>query len=299
VIAATAQEPMPIPSPDAPPRPDPVEYEQPLFFEAEGRPLYGVYHAPLRDRPGLPVLVHCHGLGVEQIALYRAEVLSARALAAAGVAVFRYHARGHGDSTGDFSAVEFDGLVRDALAAAAEARRLSSRPHTAWLGVRFGALVAARAVPLDPTTRALALWEPALQGLDYFRGQLRSMLFSQVAQGQRPDATVDQLLERLAGEGRLDVHGYYLHRRIVDSSRDEDLAGALASWRGPTLIAQIQNRARLGPRTAELVAMLEGHGAKVTTSVIRDEPGWHFTQNPAWECAELVHETCRWADALD
>ena len=275
-----------------------MELETPLFFESAGRPLYGVYHAPARERADAPVLVQCHGLGVEQIAVYRVEVLNARAAAAAGIPVFRYHARGHGDSAGDFSAVDFDGLVEDALAAAFEARRLAARPHTAWLGVRFGGLVAARALALDSTSRALAMWEPATRPSDYFRGQLRSMLFYQVAQGQRPDATVDQLLERLERDGRVDVHGYYLHRRIVESSRDEDLSWALASWSGATLIAQIENRARLSPRIGALVAELEGRGARVSTSIVRDEPGWHFTQNPAWECAELVGDTVRWLNAL-
>jgi len=225
-------------------------------------------------------------------------VLHARAAAAAGIPVFRYHARGHGDSAGDFSAVDFAGLVEDALAAGAEARRLAHREHTVWLGARFGGLVAARAVGIDRTSRGLALWEPAHRPPEYFRGQLRSMLFSQVAQGERPGATVDQLMERLERDGRVDVHGYYLHRRIVDSSRDEDLSQALASWAGPTLVVQIENRAKLSPRTAALVAELESRGANVATSIVRDEPGWHFTQNPAWECAPLVRETCRWLDAL-
>jgi pimeloyl-ACP methyl ester carboxylesterase len=275
-----------------------VELETPLFFESAGRPLYGVYHAPPRLRTGAPVLVQCHGLGVEQIALYRAEVLNARAAAAAGFPVFRYHARGHGDSSGDFSAVDLAGLVEDALAAASKARQLAHREHTAWLGVRFGGLVAARAACADPTSRLLALWEPVHRAPDYFRGQLRSMLFSQVAQGERPDATVDQLMERLERDGCVDVHGYYLHRRIVDSSREEDLARGLASWIRPTLLVQIENRARVSPRTAALVADLESRGARVTTSIVREEPGWHFTQNPAWECAPLVHETCRWLDAV-
>ena len=275
-----------------------VELETPLFFESAGRPLYGVFHAPVTDRPAAPVLVQCHGLGVEQIALYRAEVLNARAAAAAGIPVFRYHARGHGDSSGDFSAVDFGGLVEDALAAAAEARRLAGRAHTAWLGVRFGGLVAASAVARDLTSRALGLWEPASRPPDHFRGQLRSMLFSQVAQGHRPDANVDQLMERLERDGRVDVHGYYLHRRIVESSREEDLSRALAGWSGPTLLVQIENRARLGPRATALAAELESRGARVTTAIVRDEPGWHFTQNPAWECADLVRDTCRWLDAL-
>lgn len=244
------------------------------------------------------MVVQCHGLGHEQIAVYRVEVLNARAAAAAGFPVFRYHARGHGDSAGDFSAVDFAGLVEDALAAAAEARRLSRREHTAWLGVRFGGLVAARALPADPTSRALALWEPTHRPPDYFRSQLRGMLFSQVAQGERPDASVDQLLERLERDGQVDVHGYYLHRRIVDSSRDEDLAMALATWSGPTLVVQIENRARLSPRTATLVTDLEARGANVTSTIVREEPGWFYTQNPAWECPPLVRETCRWLDAL-
>src|SRR5262249_20280279 len=99
-------------------------------------------------------------------------------------------------------------------------------------------------------------------------------------------------------EGRVDVHGYYLHRRIVDSSRGEDLSGVLGAWSGPTLVAQIENRARLSPQTASLVSGLEARGASVASCIVRDEPGWYFMQNPAWECRALVREPCGWLDAL-
>ena len=85
--------------------------------------------------------------------------------------------------------------------------------------------------------------------------------------------------------------------RVCGGADIADLNCELIRWTASS--SPDSNRARLGPRTAALVALLEGNGAKVTTSIIRDEPGWHFTQNPAWECPELVHETCRWADALD
>jgi pimeloyl-ACP methyl ester carboxylesterase len=272
--------------------------ETPLFFESAGRPLFAVYHAPAVARPGAPVLVQCHGLGVEQIALYRAEVLHARAAAARGIPVIRYHARGHGDSSGDFAAVTFLGLVEDALAAAAEARRRARRDAVAWLGVRFGGLVAACALEREPASTALGLWEPTHHPPDHFRGQLRGLLFSQVAEGHRPDATVDQLLERLDRDSRVDVHGYYLHRAIVESSRGQNLSAALATWSGPTFIAQIENRARLSPNTQALVDALEARGVRVASTLVRDEPGWHFTQNPAWESPELVRTTVEWLDAL-
>jgi len=72
--------------------------ETPFFFAVQGVPLYAVLHDAAAERAGAPVVVHVHGLGVEQITLYRQEVLAARAAAALGFPVFRYHARGHGDS---------------------------------------------------------------------------------------------------------------------------------------------------------------------------------------------------------
>ncbi len=260
--------------------------------------MYAVYHAPLVPRRDYPVVVCCHSLGVEQVTLYRPEVRFARAAAAVGFPVFRYHARGHGDSAGDFADVTIERLTEDALAAADEARRRSGAARIAWLGVRFGALVAARAAARTPGAAALAVWEPVHRPPDYFRGQLRGYLFSQVAGGKRPDATVDQLLATVLAEGKVDVHGYYLHRAIVESSRDEDLGRLLESWNAPTLLAQIQARPRLSPAHAALVAALERRGVRLETMQVAEEPGWHFMANPAWENQTLVQRTVEWLDAV-
>src|SRR5262245_11836680 len=121
----------------SPPGPiSPALDETPIFFASGDRPLYAVYHPPARPRPGAPVVVHCHGLGVEQITAYRVEVNCARRAAIAGLPAFRYHARGHGDSAGDFAAVTLESLVEDALAAASEATRRSGATRVVWLGVR-------------------------------------------------------------------------------------------------------------------------------------------------------------------
>jgi pimeloyl-ACP methyl ester carboxylesterase len=272
--------------------------ETPFFFESHDRPLYAVYHAPRVARADAPALVHCHSLGVEQVTVYRAEVLMARSAAALGVPVLRYHSRGHGDSAGDFADVTLERLAEDAAAAAAEVRRRSGAGRVAWLGVRFGALVAARAATRDPRSAGIALWEPAHRAMDFFRSQLRAMLFSQVAAGRRPDATVDELLATVEREGKLDVHGYYLHRAILESARDEDLALTLAGWSGPTLVAQIQARPKLSPANAALAADLERRGARVEVFRVAEEPGWWYIANPAWESAPLVRQTAGWLDAL-
>jgi len=272
--------------------------ETPFFFDSGDRPLYAVHHEARRFRHDAPVLVHCHSLGVEQLTAYRAEVLLARAAATAGFPVLRWHARGHGDSAGDFTDVTLERMTEDALAAAAEARRLSGASRVVWLGVRFGALSAARAALQTPGSAGLALWEPVHHGLEYFRGHLRGWLFSEVAAGRRPGVSADELLERVTRDGQTDVHGYALHRAIVQSARGEVLGNRLEPWNAPTLIAQVQARPRLTPANEALASALRRRGATVTTIAVAEEPGWQFISNPAWECAPLVRETVEWLDAL-
>ena len=293
--------------------------ETPYLFEVQGLPVYAVFHAPAPGRQGAPVVVHVHGLGVEQITLYRQEVLAARAAAARGFPVLRYHARGHGDSAGASADVTLATLVEDARAAADQAKLRSGRARIVWLGVRVGALVAALAggpgAGRDDAA-GFALWEPVERAEEFFRQQLRTLLFSQVAGGRKPDATVDELLARLAREGSLDVFGYVLQRSLVESFADATLAGALAGARTPVLLAQIQPRASLSPAHARLASELGGgaepeNGAaagasartgaaagRVTTAIVRAEPGYQLMSNPAWESAELTRVTTEWLDAL-
>lgn len=260
--------------------------------------MYAVHHAPSPDAPLAPVLVHVHGLGVEQITLYRQEVRIARAAAALGFPVLRVHARGHGDSAGDFADVTLDSLVEDARAAADEARRRSGRDRVLWLGVRFGALVAALAARSRDDGAGFVLWEPVHAPAEFFRTQLRTLLYSQVAGGMKPEATVDELLARLERDGRVDVFGYYLHQALVDSARGATLAAALEGAAGPVLLAQVQSRTRLAPAHARLAEALTARGVRVATALIHEEPGYQEMSNPAWESAALTAAIGGWLHAL-
>lgn len=271
---------------------------EPLFFRSGGRPLYGVFHPPGRERAGAPVVVHCHTLGVEQLTSYRTEALMARRAAALGFPAFRFHARGHGDSGGDFADVTLGTLAEDARAAAEEALRRAGPRRIVWLGVRFGALAAAGAMRGRGDTAGLVLWEPVSRARDYFRSMLRGLLFSEVAKGKKPEATADQLLERVRRDGKVDVHGYYLHRDVVESALPADLAELLDGWSGPTQIVQIQERQALAPAHAALADALRQRGSAVSIARVGQEPGWHFVTNPAWEGVEVVQATAGWLDAL-
>jgi pimeloyl-ACP methyl ester carboxylesterase len=274
----------------------PTAAETPFLFTSGDRPVYAVHHAARRARPGAPGVVMCSSLGVEQLTCYRTEVLAARALAAAGFPVLRYHPRGHGDSGGDFADVTLPRLIEDALAAGAELRRLGA-PAVGFLGVRFGALAAAGAAAAA-NGAALALWEPVQRPIDYFRAWLRGLLFSDVSHGRRPDTTADQLLEAVERDGQVDVHGYYLHRALLASARGAELTTLLGTWSGPALLVQIQARRGTAPAHAAFADARRARGAATTVTLVNEEHGWHFLQNPAWESRPVIAATMEWFDAL-
>lgn len=275
--------------------------EHPFFLEVEGFPVYNVLHDAAPGRSAPPVVVHVHGLGVEGITLYRQEVLAARAAAAVGLPVLRYHARGHGDSAGAAADVTLATLVADARAAADEAKRRTGATRVIWLGVRLGALIASLAGGPGSgrdDAAGFVFWEPVAKPADFFRQQLRTLLFSQVAGGKKPDATVDQLLARLATDGHLDVLGYTLYQSTVASLADASLATALAGGRAPVRLVQMQARAKLAPAHQQLVDALAAGSADVATALIHEEPGYQLMTNPAWQCEALTRVTVEWLDAL-
>lgn len=282
--------------------------ERPFFLEVDGSPVYAVLHEASPGRSAPPVVVHVHGLGVEGITLYRQEVLAARAAAAAGFPVLRFHARGHGDSAGAAGDVTQATLVADARAAADEAKRRTGASRVIWLGVRLGALVAACAggprSGRDDAT-AFVLWEPVAKPADFFRQQLRTLLFSQVAGGKRPDATVDQLLARVAADGHLDVLGYRLYQTTLASLAGASLADELAGVRVPVRLVQMQARAKLAPAHQQLLDAIAaapredaGRPADVASALIHEEPGYQLMTNPAWQCEALTRVTVEWLNAL-
>jgi pimeloyl-ACP methyl ester carboxylesterase len=274
--------------------------ELPLFFTSASQALYGVLCAPeagdCKDR----VVIFAHSLGIEHMVSQRMEVLGARAAAQAGFAAFRYDSRAHGDSAGDAEEVMFTDLVDDACAAADYARQRSGAARIIWVGVRFGALIAAAAIARRNDAAALALWEPLHQGGDYFRIALRTMQFCQVAQGKRSGATVDDLLKRLETQSTLPVVGTYLYRALYQSAREHSLGQLLQHWNGNTLIAQVQSRPKLAASNEALRSAIEQRGGSVKVTLVSQEPSWNMLPvvRPQWTSGPLLAATKEWLDGM-
>ena len=144
----------------------------PFFFGESGSALFGIHSRPDSALdPSWAVLV-CNPLGQEAIRAHRTLALLASRLAAAGVHVLRFDYLGTGDSDGDLGFGDPGRCIEDIRMALRELRDIAGTRHTAVLGLRFGATLAASIPDLDADR--LILWDPVIDGADYVH-QLTSL----------------------------------------------------------------------------------------------------------------------------
>ena len=90
--------------------------ETPLLIDCKGAELVGIAHLP--ERPAQRGLIIVVGGPQYRVGSHRQFVLTARALATAGIPVLRFDYRGMGDSDGDFQGFE---AIDDDISAAIDA----------------------------------------------------------------------------------------------------------------------------------------------------------------------------------
>jgi exosortase A-associated hydrolase 1 len=144
--------------------------EIPLLFDVEGSTLFGVAAVPAKPwKNGVVIVV---GGPQYRIGSHRQFVLLARALAQAGIAVFRFDCRGMGDSEGD--AVGFEAIgpdIRGAIDAFLSAVP-TVRSVVLW-GLCDGATAAAFYATTDSRVAGLALYNPWVRTEE---GESRTMI---------------------------------------------------------------------------------------------------------------------------
>jgi dipeptidyl aminopeptidase/acylaminoacyl peptidase len=130
-------------------------------FRVKGTAVSGTLHLP-GEPVKAPAVVMCHGFTGNKLEAHFIFVKTARALAAAGIAAYRFDFRGSGESGGTFEQMTIPGEILDARAALsfiARQPRIDSR-RLGLLGLSLGGMVAANAAAREKTVRSLALWCP-------------------------------------------------------------------------------------------------------------------------------------------
>ena len=236
----------------------------------------GVLSSPLLDGQPTAWLI-AHGFGAEQVNLQPMEVALARALAAAGFPVLRYHGQGYGDSERPSEAVTLDSHLVDASDAVDALVAATGLTRVAVIGARVGGSVAAvTAARLG--LPAVALLDPVVDGDRYARSLLRLGLAVELAAEGRPrDRAADP--EELIDAGRFQVLGFPVGRALFDELRAFDLRAEVSAFRGDALVVQVSSSTEPRADLEALVGTIRSAGGHASMAVVADPEARTFGQD--------------------
>jgi len=184
------------------------------------------------------------------------------------------------------------------MAAADHALDSSGASRIVWVGVRFGAMVAAEALARRNDAAALALWEPVVRAREHFRKLMRHVLYYALSQGERPSLTVEEMVESIEREGRVSVLRFDLEREFFRSAIDLDLLRIIGGWSGPTMLAQFNRHSRLSREHLSLKDHLERHGATVVEAMFAEQANPDDSGDP-WRVPEaIIGRMGEWLDEM-
>lgn len=277
--------------------------EEAGFFEIDGSLMFAVTSVPVS--PARTGVIICSSILIEHMTNYRREVVLARALATRGMAVQRFHYHGTGHSSGDESRLTQDLLVQDALAVVKHFVERTEVSRLAFVGSRWGALVAAMAAANTPES-PLVLVEPVVDTDRYFRelGRARRVIDLRetadegepgeaqpvVVAGPGPTTSMEQ---EFGKQGWADTLGWMLYERLYTSGSGKRLDEVLRDRTGPVLLVQLDHEERLKPEFAELKKSLV-HSNQFDVRLIIDEPGWLFPGSEMRAVDPLAEITAQW-----
>jgi pimeloyl-ACP methyl ester carboxylesterase len=162
----------------------------PLFFGSSDRPLFGIYHPPRTRDARAHGIVLCYPVGQEYMRAHRAFRQLAILLSKSGFPVFRFDYIGTGDSSGDSDAGSFDQWLSDTGVAIDELKDNAGVQHLSLVGLRLGALLAARVAVARADVTRVVLWDPVVVGTSYWAELVASTSAPDVARGATNSADV-------------------------------------------------------------------------------------------------------------
>jgi pimeloyl-ACP methyl ester carboxylesterase len=241
--------------------------ETPFFFKRGDVRLFGLLHAP-SQRSSKLAFIMSHPFGEEKLWSHRVFVSMARALADRGHAVLRFDYMGAGDSDGMTEDTTLETHLSDIGAAVAtlltHERHLES---VGFIGLRLGATFAAlfceRAAAANEYLcvrgAPLVLWDPVVDGREYFQEIFRSNLTTQLAAYGKVLENREVLQAKIVAGGTVNVDGYEVGKGLFAPCAVPallPLAGKAHS--GPTLTVQIAASEQVKDR-ADLKALAESY----------------------------------------
>jgi uncharacterized protein len=221
----------------------------PILFGSADRPLFGVYSAAVGPSRGRGVVI-CPPFGQEYIRSHRTCRMLATRLADQGNDVLRFDYFGTGDSGGEPDELSLAGAIDDAVAAIEEIRDVASVRAVTVIGLRAGALVAARAALASRLVDRLVLWDAVSDGARYVAEEIDTG-------------------DSLGPDGDREARGFVFTRALLGELRGASLLST-ESYPPEVLLVSCEESAE----RQLLEAHVRGRSRAVESSVMESPPCW-------------------------
>jgi exosortase A-associated hydrolase 2 len=271
--------------------------ETPLFFNSSNTRLFGVIHAPEKEKSKKTGIVLVAPFAEEKLWSLRVFVNMARLLASKGYHVMRFDHSGHGDSEKDHGDISFEDILSDTRRACEVLKEKTGLEKTGFIGLRLGATAAAYAVE-DSNSSFIVMWEPVINGSTYLQQCLRSNIASQMMIYRQVLRTREKLMEDVENGMAVNIDGYMVSSILFKGIADMNLSGLENIGNIPILIAGISRTGRENTEYKELYLKYFRKNPHSSFITLKEEPFWAESKTYFQKPSELMDSTINWIDNL-
>jgi pimeloyl-ACP methyl ester carboxylesterase len=220
----------------------------------------------------------CHSFGLEQDNLQTFEAAMARALAASGFPVLRYHAQGYGDSELPVERVTLRSQVEGAVEASSLLQTVAGISDVGLIGAKLGGSIALLAADRSAAAAAaVALLDPVVRGRAHMLASIRSGLIAELSDDGEPGGSPrEDPIDAMRRDGYANVLGFPLRPEVFDEICDLDLIPAVRRFTGRSLVLQISRANQRRKGLGDLAEHLAGLGGACRFEVLADEDALRF-----------------------
>lgn len=261
----------------------------PHWFGSSARPLFGWLHLP-DDRVVRGCVVVCPPLGVEAHAARPAFAQLCDELSELGMAALRFDYEGTGDSAGHLNDPARLAAWTSSIGEAIHWMASQVHPRVTVVGMRMGALLAARAAGGREEVAGLVLWDPCNTGRAFLREQAM-LAAANYGVTQRGDGSVEGPAYLFDAATARDIEGMELSSfalgemgRVLLLERADAVAWVPPD--GDAAVGQVERGAATGQRalleTLPHESVLPEEAiARITSWIAREATGSCVTADPA------------------
>jgi exosortase A-associated hydrolase 2 len=194
-----------------------------FFLDSAGGPVFCTYHRPASNVETRGNVLVAMPFGEEMNRCRSMITLQARSFAEIGVGTLVVDLYGTGDSSGEYGDARWE-LWLENLGSGLDWLCTQPGSRLGVLGVRMGGILAARlALTQLRSNPALMLWQPIIDGKQFFTQFLRIRIAAQMLRNDLAKETTASLRQQLASGKSIEVGGYEIHPELAFAIEAENL----------------------------------------------------------------------------